>query len=271
MDDRLASYEQFEFREGEHAFEVFRKAPQGDPAPAIVVMHEVPGIYPAVIDFSERLVAEGYTVYLPSLVGTPGRAFSVPYVLSSISRACISREFKVLAAGESSPVTDALRALCRRAHADCGGVGVGAIGMCLTGNFALSLMVDDAVMAPVLSQPSLPFPVSSAHKSGLHVSDEALDCIKRRVAEEGVKVLGLRFTNDPLCPPERFDRLRSELGEGFESVEIDSSRGNPFGIAGAAHSVVTRDLVDEDGHPTQVALQTVLRFFREALQVGSPA
>lgn len=232
-------------------------------------MHEVPGIYPAVIDFAERLVAEGYTVYMPSLTGEPGREFSVPYVLSSISRACISREFHVLARGHSSPVTDALRALCRRAHAECGGVGVGAIGMCLTGNFALALMVDKSVMAPVLSQPSLPFPVSKKHKRALHVSDDEWACIKRRVQEEGVRILGLRFTQDPMCPPERFAHLQEALGEGFEAIEIDSSPGNAFGLPRSAHSVVTRDLVDEDGHPTQAALHRLLDFFHQRLQVGA--
>ncbi|MFK7975230.1 MAG: dienelactone hydrolase family protein, partial [Halioglobus sp.] len=247
MDTRLESYSCFDFEEGESRFAVYRKAPQDDSkhAPAVVVMHEVPGIYPAVIDFAERLVAQGYTVYMPSLTGTPGREFSGPYVLSSIGRACISKEFHVLAQRESSPITNALRALCRHAHAQCGGVGVGAIGMCLTGNFALSLMVDESVMAPVLSQPSLPFPVSKKHKCALHISDDDLAIVKQRIASEDVSVLGLRFTDDPMCPPERFARLQEELGEGFESVEIDSSKGNDFGLSGSAHSVVTRDLVDE--------------------------
>lgn len=268
MDNRLDSYTAFEFTDNTHRFPVYQKAPPGESelAPAVIVMHEVPGIYSAVIDFAERLVEEGYTVYMPSLTGTPGRDFSVPYVLSSIGRACVSKEFEVLAQRQSSPITEALRALCRHAHAQCGGVGVGAIGMCLTGNFALSLMVDESVMAPVLSQPSLPFPLTKKHKCALHVSDEELVSIKRRVSEEGVNVLGLRFTDDPMCPPERFNRLREELGDGFEAIEIDSSKGNAFGLSGSAHSVVTRDLVDEEGHPTQAALHRLLAFFDERLR-----
>lgn len=270
MDTRLASYDHFTFRDAEHEFPVYRKAPAEEhtPSPAVVVMHEVPGIYPAVIDFSERLVADGYTVYLPSLLGEPGRAFSIGYTLASLGKACIRKEFRVLAKRQSSPITSALRVLCRQAHAECGGVGVGAIGMCLTGNFALSLMVDKSVMAPVLSQPSLPFPVTGAHKRDLHVSDEELVCVKQRVSEEHVQVLGLRFTQDPMCPPERFRRLEAELGEGFTAVEIDSSRGNAHGIPGDAHSVVTRHLVDEEGHPTHAALQQVLAFFDRALRGG---
>ena len=84
-------------------------------------------------------------------------------------------------------------------------------------------------------------------------------------------MLGLRFTRDPLCPPERFERLRSELGRGFEGIEIDSARGNPHGIAATAHSVLTTDLVDREGHPTRAALERVLAFFDEQLRSGEPA
>jgi dienelactone hydrolase len=227
-------------------------------------MHESPGITPEVEHFARRVAAEGFRVFLPHMFGTPGKALSAPYALGQMARACISREFSVLAKGESSPITDWLRALCRHAHAECGGPGVGAIGMCLTGNFALSLMVDDAVMAPVLSQPSLPFPVSKAHRAALHLSEADLEVVKKR-ARQGAGVLGLRFSDDPLCPPERFETLRRELGDDFEAIEIDSSRGNPHGIKRIAHSVVTADLIDEQGHPTRAALDRVLALFRERL------
>ncbi len=139
--------------------------------------------------------------------------------------------------------------------------------MCLTGNFALALMVDPAVMAPVLSQPSLPFGVTRAHRAALHLSDRDLEVVKQR-AKEGCSVLGLRFTADLMCPGERFETLRRELGAAFESIEIDSSRGNPHGIKRIAHSVVTNDLVDEEGHPTRAALERVLSLFQERLLPG---
>jgi dienelactone hydrolase len=190
-------------------------------------------------------------------------------MLEEISRACISREFSVLAANASSPITAWVRALCRQAHAELGGRGVGAIGMCLTGNFALALMVDPVIMAPVLSQPSLPFPIGKERRAGLHLSEADLATVKDRVAA-GCPVLGMRFTADPACPPERFARLRRELGDGFEGIEIDSSPGNPWGIARTAHSVVTADLVDREGHPTRQALDRVLAFFRERLLPAEP-
>lgn len=267
IDDRINEWQRSIFSDKTFSFPVYKKVPQGvDRPPAIVVMHEVPGIYPAVLDFAERLLQEGYCVYMPSLLGEPGKHFSLSYAANSIGKACISREFRVLALKQASPITDALRALCRQAHAECGGAGVGAIGMCLTGNFALSLMLDKSVMAPVLLQPSLPLPLSKRHKHDLHISDAQLGCIKQRVHDGKVKVLGLRFSHDTVCPPERFARLHKELGSGFESIEIDSSPGNPHKIPKVAHSVLTKDLVDVAGHPTAAALQRVLSFFAEQLR-----
>jgi dienelactone hydrolase len=232
--------------------------------PGVVIIHEIPGITPEVARFARWVAEAGFTVFLPSLFGRPGQPFSAGYMSSQLARACVSREFWVLSRRESSPVTDWLRALCRHAHAECGGPGVGALGMCLTGNFALSLMVDEAVMAPVLSQPSLPFPLTPAHPEALHLSDTDLATVKRRAAE-GVGVLGLRFSHDFMCPRQRFERLHRELGDGFESIEIDSGPGNPHGIPRSAHSVLTKDLVDEKGHATREALDRVLALFRERL------
>ena len=102
-----------------------------------------------------------------------------------MARACIAREFHVLASHGSSPITHWLRALARKAHAECGGPGVGCIGMCLTGTFGLAMMVDESVIAPVLSQPSLPFPFGAERKAALHVSPRELEIVKARVAKQG--------------------------------------------------------------------------------------
>lgn len=257
----LAGFDSAEFTHEGVTRPVYRRGN----GPGVIVAHEIPGITPEVARFARIVADDGFSVFLPHLFGTPNQPLSTGYMLGQMARACISREFSVLARGESSPVTDWLRALCRHAHAECGGPGVGAIGMCLTGNFALSLMVDASVMAPVLSQPSLPFPVSGAHKRALHLSDEDLQVVRKR-AGEGCKVLGMRFTADPLCPPERFETLRRELGDGFEGIEIDSGPGNAFGFGRASHSVVTTELVDEEGHPTRQALDRVLSLFREQLR-----
>ncbi len=229
--------------------------------PGVVIMHEIPGLHPGVAFFARRVADAGFSVAMPVMFGTPGKQVSTGYIFEQMLHVCISREFRLLAGRESSPITNWLRALCRGLHAELGGKGVGAIGMCLTGNFALALMVDEAVMAPVLSQPSLPLPLGKSRRAGLHLSDEDLAIARRR----NVPVLGLRFSEDRACPGERFDRLRAEFGDLFEAVEIDSSKGNAFGIAHDAHSVLTLHLVDQDGHPTKKALDRVLAFFRERL------
>ena len=256
----LDGFETFPFTHDDATRTVYRRGE----GPAVVIMHEIPGITPEVARFARWVADAGFTAILPHMFGTPNKPMTAAYAGGQMIRACISREFSVLASGMSSPITDWLRALARHAHAECGGPGVGAIGMCLTGNFALSLMVDDAVTAPVLSQPSLPFPVTRAHRAALHLSPEDLEVVKKR-ARQGCGVLGLRFTADPLCRPERFETLRRELGDGFEGIEIDSSAGNAHGIKRTAHSVVTADLVDEAGHPTREALDRVLGLFRERL------
>lgn len=239
---------------------VFRKGT----GPAVIVMHEIPGLYPAVVRFARRVVDAGFTVFLPSLLGTPGRPLSNAYVASSMARACVAREFTTWATRRVSPIVAWLRELAREAHDECGGPGVGAIGMCLTGGFALAMMVDDRMLAPVLSQPSLPFPLTAAHRRDLGLDDASLVRIKQRAAD-GACVLGLRFTHDVLVPAARFERLREELGDAFIAVEIDSSPGNPHGLGRSVHSVVTRHLVDDPGHPTRAARDRVLEFFRERL------
>jgi dienelactone hydrolase len=143
--------------------------------------------------------------------------------------------------------------------------------MCFTGGFALAMAVDDTVIAPVLSQPSLPFPLSKKHKRDVGLSEDDLDKVKQRCAAEDLCVLGLRFTGDKIVPAERFARLRSELGDAFVGVEIDSSPGNEWGHSKAAHSVLTEHLKDEPGQPTRDALDQVLDLFRRKLLAGAQA
>jgi dienelactone hydrolase len=236
--------------------------------PAVIVIAEIPGITPNVISFADRVVDIGCSAWLPHLFGTPGEAPTVLNSLRSIGPACVSKEFAAFAAGRTAPVTDWLRALGRHAHEESGGPGIGVIGMCFTGNFALGMMVDDRLLAPVLSQPSLPIGFTRRAKSDVHVSPEDLERVRER-AEAGTCVLGLRFTGDVAVPAERFATLRALLGDRFIGVEIDSSKGNPWGIRRAAHSVVTEDLVTDDpDHPTAQALAQVLEFFGDRLTAG---
>jgi dienelactone hydrolase len=231
--------------------------------PAVIVIHEMPGLHPGVTAFGQRLVDAGFTVYMPSLFGRPGGSFGGREMLRSTLRVCVSREF-VLLADRASPAATWLRALAAKAHAECGGPGVGAVGMCFTGGFALAMAVDPAVLAPVLSQPGLPAPINARHRAAIGLSPADLVTVKERT-RDGLCVLGLRFTADKGSPAERFETLRRELGNAFEGIEINSSPGNPDGIPARAHSVLTIDLVDQPGHPTHDALDRVLAFLGERL------
>jgi len=247
----------FSFRGRTH--EVFRAGS----GPGVVVVHELPGLHPGVVEFGRRLIDAGYTVYLPSLFGRPGEAATVGATVRSVLRVCVSREFTILA-DRTSPVASWLRALAAKAHGECGGPGVGAVGMCFTGGFALAMAVEPSVLAPVASQPGLPAPLTRRGRAALGLDPGDLAVIADR-AQHGLCVLGLRFSNDKGCPAERFQTLSRALGQAFERIEIDSSPGNPDGIPTRAHAVLTIDLVDEPGHPTRTALDRVLAFMNERL------
>jgi dienelactone hydrolase len=236
--------------------------------PAVIVIAEIPGITPKVAAFGRRVAENGCTAVLPHLFGEPAAEPTAANALKVAAHVCISKEFSTLARNKTSPVTSWLRALASAQHKECGGPGVGAVGMCLTGGFALAMMIDDIMLAPVLSQPSLPFTLGQARKSDVGISPADLKRVKQRCADEDICVLGLRFTGDKVSPPERFQRLRDELGDKFVAVEIDSSKDNPDGYKQTAHSVLTEDLKDEAGTATRQALDQVLELFRAKLLVG---
>lgn len=253
-DAALAAYDKFDFTHAGRIYPVYRRGS----GPAVIVMHEMPGLHPLVVRFADRVAEAGMTVLCPSLFGTPGKPVGRSYTLATaLGVLCIRREFYVWRGDRSSPVADWLRALSRKAHAECGGKGVGAVGMCFTGGFALAMMTDPSMVAPVLSQPSLPINKKGAAQIGL--SGEELACVKGRLADEDLSVLGLRFKSDKLVPDARFETYRRELGDRFEAIELEDEDAAPAIIP--PHSVLTLHL-KEDG-PTKAAEQRVIQFFRE--------
>ena len=106
-------------------------------------------------------------------------------------------------------------------------------------------MVDPLVMAPIASEPSLPIcPLRDLQKESqapLGISRENLEEAKERSQNENIPVIGLRFKNDWICPARRFERLKVEFGDKFESIEFNSEPGNSYGIPTTAHSVLTED------------------------------
>ncbi len=226
-------FSEFAFSAGNIEHPVFRTGR----GPGVVIMHELPGMTKACTAFAEE-VAREFTVFLPLMFGKPGDYAP----LRSLARLCIGHEFRLFAQGGGSPIADWTRALCRKVHDECGGPGVGVIGMCLTGNFAISLMADPSVLAPVASQPSLPLGLSRRGREALAVTPAEMSTATD---------------------------LRQAFGPAFVEIEIDSSKGNRWGIRPNAHAVLTDDFVDESGHPTREAREAVLAFLREKL-AGSP-
>ncbi len=266
----LSTYEKGAFTADGMTYDVYRKGT----GPAVLVITEMPGMSPMVIGFADRVVALGCTAVLPDLFGEAGRdpeagskLSQMGYVASTLTRLCISREFTALALGTTSPIVTWLRALARHEHERAGGPGVGAVGMCFTGGFALGMAVDPVVIAPVLSQPSNPIGLTKSRRRSIDTSDADIDIVRGRCVNEGLQVLGLRFDGDPNVPRERFEFLRERLGDGFVSVELTQADGNPAGPLPKHHSVLTGDLIDEPGEPTRAALDQVLELFRSKLLV----
>jgi dienelactone hydrolase len=244
--DVLDGWELDEFSAAGITHPIYRRG-QG---PAVIVIHEIPGITPLVTRFANEVVERGFTVVMPSLVGTPGKEPSNLYAVQQMARVCVAREFTTFALHQTSPIIAWLRALARNVHQQVGGPGVGAVGMCFSGGFALAMMVDDIMLAPVLSQPSLPFPLGKARGADLNLSPDDAAAIAERAAA-GCQVLGLRFTGDKLVG-DRFSSLRELLGDAFIAVELPSTNATD-------HSVLTEQRDDE-------SVARVLDFFVEKLQ-----
>jgi dienelactone hydrolase len=269
-DDTLSDFEKTTFTHDGKTRDVFRKGT----GPAVIVIAEIPGITPKVADFARKVVDIGCTAVMPHLFGKPGydptghgSGAAMRHMVTTMAPLCISREFTMLATGKSSPVVAWLRALAADEHQRCGGPGVGAIGMCFTGGFALAMATHPSLLAPVLSQPSTPFvvPWKKQNARNIDISPEELEVVKGRCAAEGLTVLGLRFKGDQFVPAERFDFLREQLGDAFVAIELEDAHANPNAAMKNPHSVVTEHLVDEPGTPTRAALDEVLNLFRRRL------
>ena len=260
MSDVLKDYTKFDFGDGRWTRPVYRKGH----GPGVIIIHEMPGLHPLVVRFADRVVDAGMTAFLPVLFGQPGRPVSPGYAIGEMLKGiCIRREFSVWAHNRSSPIVDWLHALARKVHAECGGKGVGAVGMCFTGNFALAMMTEPAVVAPVLSQPSLPLGFSAAAKAATGLSPEEIAHAKKRFIDEDLSCLGLRFKGDPIVTKERFQSFKDAFGDKFEAIELDDAHAEPAPGFGP-HSVLTLNLRDSD--PNSMTRQTerrVIQFFKE--------
>ena len=223
---------------------------RGSGAP-VVLIQELPGIGQETLALADRLVNAGHEVVMPHLFGPIGR-ISIGGNLVRVL--CLRKEFSVLTANRSSPIVDWLRLLCRDVRQSRGVPGVGVIGMCLTGNFAISLIADDSVLAAVASQPAMPF----FKQGALHMSAEEITDVRNALDEKGAMQV-LRFENDPLCTSEKSECIHKAFNDD------GTARVDEITLPGKGHSVLTLDFVDEEGHPTRAALQKVLAYFNRRL------
>lgn len=272
-DDTLSDFTAEPFTHGPDTRTIYRLGS----GPAVIVIAEMPGITPKVAEFARKVAAIGCTAVMPHLFGEPGRdpdpsahgpLGSVQTMLSSLGPACVSREFTLFATGKTSKVVDWLRALARAEHERCGGPGVGAVGMCFTGGYALAMATEPEMLAPVLSQPSMPVPLTKQQARSIDISPGDLAIVRDRCAHDDLQVVGLRFTCDRLVPSARFRFLEEQLGDAFVGIELDGADANPDAVMDP-HSVLTEHLIDEPGQPTREALDRVLQLFRDKLLVTS--
>ncbi len=238
--------------------------------PAVIVMPEMPGISPHVARFARWVRDAGFSVYMPSLFGRDGAVPTVAEGVATFRRACVSAEFRAFATHEPTPAVTWLRALAKLAHGERGGPGVGAIGMCFTGNFALMMMLEPSMLAPVVAQPSLPLDDLAAIATA---GDGELVSIRRRLERDDLTVMAYRFEGDRFCTAQRFAAYAEALGDRFVARVLPDEAASrdcaPFfeHVVASPHSVLTAHLIDEAGQPTIAARDEVLAFLARRLGV----
>ena len=209
--------------------------------PHVILLHELPGLSPGCIDLARRFVAAGLPVHLPLLFGQPGqfRPFR------ELARLCISHEIEAFARRRTSPLVEWLDAFVDAIGDQYDTERVGVVGMCLTGNFALSCIAHSRVSGAVACQPSLPL----FGERSLAMSDDRLTAAAARARGLGDgSVIGFRYRRDPLCGPGKFDAIRAAFGSAFEAHEID----------GWKHATLT-------DHRSDLALDRTIEFLRKKL------
>jgi len=244
-----------------YTHDVYRKGE----GPGVVLIPEMPGLHPGVLALGNHLVDNGFTVAAPSLFGTPGAPAMGLGAVPVLLKGCVAKEFAALTTNADRPVAHYLRALARDLNEKTPGAGVGVIGQCFTGGFALAAAVDDSVLAPVMSQPSVPLALTPRHKRDPGVSEAEMSVIEQRAATGGLCVMGLRFSEDAMSPRERFATLKDRLGDAFEVIEISSKKGNAGGFGRMAHSVLTDQVREVEGQPAFEARKRVVEFLKTRL------
>lgn len=272
----LEGFAQFSFASGEFHHCVYYAGDRADPA--ILLMPEIAGFSPGLLMFAERVVRAGFQVYVPWLFGPFGRRAPATNAI----KLCISREFANLRAGISAPVTAWLRSLAAFISHCNGGDRIGAIGMCLTGAFAIPLIIDPEVAAAVAAQPSVPlsplfalFGVGrGAWMQALNVSESDIVAARRRLASGDAQLLAVRCRADRICPHEKLARLQKEFPAGFEAREYGAA-GARNRLGDRPHATFTKEYRLEpeasDDHLSRQAFADLVSFFDANLRCRATA
>ena len=227
------------------AHSVFTK---GDPArPAVLVLHELTGLTWQCARLARLVEAAGFRVYVPLFFGRPNT--SGKGGLFTVIGQCLNQEFKFLQANVDRPITRWLAALAKQARTECGGRGVGVIGMCLTGSFGLTLLLETDVNAvPVVCQPSIPL----THRSNSGLRDEDIPKVARCARDRALPIRALGFTDDGKGPAKRLVELEGRIPTMLR-----------WPLSGSAHSTLTSELAT--GKETAAALEDTLEYLRAQL------
>ena len=221
---------------------------KGD-GPPILILQELPGIGPETHALADRLIAAGFSVYLPHLLGRLGKANRLTTLANTARLLCIRREFSIFLHGRQSPIATWLRALCADISLRSGGQRIGVIGMCLTGSFAIPLMAEDAVKGAVASQPALPI----RHRDKLHMSECDVNAACAAMAAKG-PALAMRYEDDKIASRAHMRTLESAFAEQLQVREFP----------GNAHSLLTLDF-------SEAAFAAMQDYFSERFGTKEPA
>lgn len=238
---------------------VFRIASSGPP---VIVLHEVSGAGPSLFAFAKRVADEGFTPYVPILFGQANHETGKVSTVFEAARLCLRHEFSCLKAGKSSPVVDWVRKLCAVVYAEHRSAhpGIGVIGLCLTGNFALALADQPHLLAPVVSEPALPFAILPELRRDLGLDAKELQTLRQRL-RNGLPLAVFRFKGDPIVPNQRMATLQSL---------VDSCGGKIAGnynlepTCRGAHAVFT-DHYDPDSATSKQAFAMLIQFLKAQL------
>lgn len=235
--------------------------------PPVVILHEINGASPALFAFAHRIAISGFSAFVPVLFGTPNAHPSQLDKIVQTVRVCLGKEFSCLNAHRSSPIVDWVRQLgaciyqeaCAQNPNVC---GIGVVGLCLTGNFALAMAADEHLLAPVVSEPALPFPVpwSPENRSALGLCETEETALRGRL-QRGMEIAAFRFEDDPIVPLQRMNRLQEVAAECGSRV-VGNANVPP--TCPDAHSVFTSHFNPKD-QDSRDAFEALIDFLKSKL------